>query len=821
MSLRKKIDYVIVNEIDDLTHIFVQGYLIDESRECQGFELTVNDQIVKLPLHTFKRPELVDRFNLDIKHEDCGFIVHCEVPKKNVSKIKLEALFGMQKINILEMNEKQVNKIKTNNTVDYRIDGLHYEESSNMWILQGWARGYFGQETTIAAVVNGNKVDVILRPMSRKDLVKYEIIDKSNKQIGFHMSFTAKPDDNVKVEFINELGITSISPSEILKERKASLFTKMRIMAHPHTMKKGVKYLKKNGVKKFVKRVLSGEMPTPDFEYHRWFLGQSPTQEDLEIQRNTKFEYEPKISIIVPVFNPPLQFFDEMVMSVIGQTYPNWQLCIADGSIGNDKLRNKIQEYANNDSRIVYTFLDDNFGIAGNTNKAMELADGDYIALFDHDDLLTLDALYEVTNTLQTEKHDIVYTDEDKLETKTNRLMDPNFKPDFSIDLFRSHNYITHLFVVKKSIMDSAGWFRSEYDGSQDYDLMFRCIEKAKSIYHLPKVLYHWRMHAASTAENPASKMYCYEAGKKAIESHYERLNIDAKVEMLPLWGLYRTIYAVKDKPLVSIIIPNMNHKETLKTCMDSIINVNTYENIEVIIIENNSNEPEIFEYYEHLESNYDYVKVVKWDKGFNYSAINNFGVKYSKGDYLLLLNNDTELISPTGIEDMLGYCIREEVGIVGAKLLYDDDTVQHAGVVIGFGGYAGHINHAIEDEECGYMMRAQIATNYSAVTAACLMIKRSIFEEINGFDEEFVVACNDVDLCLRVRETGKLVVYNPFSRWYHYESKSRGYEDTDEKIKRFQGEVALFQSKWQPLLDEGDPYYSPNFDIKKGPFAL
>lgn len=351
---------------------------------------------------------------------------------------------------------------------------------------------------------------------------------------------------------------------------------------------------------------------------------------------------------------------------------------------------------------------------------------------------------------------------------------------------------------------------------------MFRCIEKANSIYHIPKILYHWRMHAASTAENPESKLYCYEAGKKAIEEHYKRSGISAKVEMMPkpLWGMYHTVYETTGNPLVSIIIPNMEHKDVLKTCIDSLLNVNTYKNIEIIVVENNSTSKEIFDYYDEIEQ-YENIKVVRWEKGFNYSALNNFGVQYASGEYLLFLNNDTEVIAPDAISEMLGCCMREEVGIVGAKLLYEDDTVQHAGVVIGFGGFAGHVFNGIKKDDYGYMVRARINCNYSAVTAACMMVDRKCFEQVNGFDEKFRVSCNDIDFCLRVRELNKLVVYNAFALWHHYESKSRGYEDDMEKIKRFESEIEMFQKRWKDILTNGDPYYNKNFKIEHGPFVL
>ena len=431
------------------------------------------------------------------------------------------------------------------------------------------------------------------------------------------------------------------------------------------------------------------------------------------------------------------------------------------------------------------------------------------------------DALFEVVKRLQKDTVDIVYTDEDKVVGDTLVNCDPNFKPDFSMDLFRSHNYITHFFCVRKSIVDEIGGFRSEFDGSQDYDLMFRCIEKSRDIEHVPKILYHWRMCAGSTAENPESKMYCYDAGKRAIEGHLERMGIKGRVEHVGLWGMYHVIYDTPGNPLISIVIPNKDHTDDLDLCIRSIIDKSAYRNFEFVVVENNSTDDKTFEYYEKIQKEFDCVKVVYWDREFNYSAINNFGVENSNGDYILLLNNDTELIGENSLSDMLGICMRDEVGVVGAKLLFDDDTVQHAGIVIGFGGFAGHVFSGIGRDDYGYMVRARINCNYSAVTAACLMTKRSVFDEVGGLTEEFVVALNDVDYCLKVREKNYLVVYDAFSLWYHYESKSRGYEDTPEKQARFQGEVKKFQDRWAGILEEGDPYYNKNFPVTIAPFTL
>ena len=586
-------------------------------------------------------------------------------------------------------------------------------------------------------------------------------------------------------------------------------------------IKRAWKYLLKHGPVAFKHRFLGKDHCEFGIPYEEWLAKNKVTDGELERQKKHSFEYSPIISLIVPTYHTPLNYLRQMIESVLDQSYSNWELCIAEGSGGNKKVEDIIKEYAEKDSRIKVRVLDKNYGIAGNSNEALDMVKGEYIALFDHDDLLTPDALFEVVQSLQETKHDIIYTDEDKVDGDMIAYLDPNFKPDWSPDLFCSHNYITHLFVVKKSILDKVGGFRKEFEGSQDYDLMFRCIEKAESIWHIPKILYHWRVHDNSVAGDPESKLYAYEAGRKAIEEHYQRMGVEAKVEIMELWGMYHSIYATPDNPLVSIIIPNKDHIGELKVCLTSLFKRNTYENFEVIIVENNSTEEETFNYYKKIQENYKNIKVIHWKGEFNYSAINNFGVKHTAGDYILFLNNDTKVINPTAISELLGCCMQKEVGIVGAKLLFKDNTVQHAGVVIGFGGFAGHVNTGIHKNSFGYMVRARINGNYSAVTAACMMVKRSVFEEVDGFTEEFKVGLNDVDFCLKVRETGRRVIFNAHSLWYHYESKSRGYETTPEKLERFEGEIALFQKRWPEILRDGDPYYNKNFVVELGPYKL
>ena len=529
----------------------------------------------------------------------------------------------------------------------------------------------------------------------------------------------------------------------------------------------------------------------------------------------------PKISIVVPLYKTPEKYLDELVDSIRRQSYENWELCLSDGSGPDSPLDALLEKYQAMDCRIKVVRNDQPLHISENTNAALGIATGDYIAFADHDDLLAPNAMYEVAKAVNEKNApDVMYSDEDKVSVG-GKHMHHNMKPDFNIDLLRTVNYICHLFVVKAEMIQRVGMLRPEFDGAQDYDFIFQCVEATDRICHIPKVLYHWRFFEGSTAENPQSKLYAFEAGRRAIEAHYERVGIRAKVLDGEYLGLYRTKYIRAYDPLVSIIIPNKDHIPDLERCMKSIDEHSTYRNYEYIIVENNSEQEETFAYYKKLEAEKPNVRVVYWDREFNYSAINNFGETFARGEYLLLLNNDIEAINDDWMEEMLGYCMRDDVGIVGARLYYDDDTIQHAGVVIGFGGIAGHCFVQQKRGYTGYCHRIICAQDYSAVTAACMMVKKSVFEEVGGLTEELAVAFNDIDFCLKVRKTGKLVVYNPYAELYHYESKSRGLEDTPEKVARFNREIAVFEKRWPEILRDGDPYYSPNLTLESQDFSL
>ena len=594
----------------------------------------------------------------------------------------------------------------------------------------------------------------------------------------------------------------------------------LRHIAALRLLNKGIRCLHENGWRYTWEKVKRKIKNQQDFAA----VAKKPlfTERELAEQRNHRFEREIKFSIVVPLFNTPEKFLREMIQSVIDQTYSDWELCMADGSDAQHSDVERIcRQYTKKDSRIKYKKLEKNLGISGNTNACLEMATGDYIGLFDHDDLLHPAALYEVMRAICEQGADFIYTDENTFHNSPQDAYCPHFKPDFSPDTLRSYNYICHFVVFRHELMNDAGKFRSEFDGSQDYDMVLRLTEKAKKIVHIPEILYYWRAHQNSVASDISAKPYTLNAAKKALTEHLEREHLDGEVMDSAIPSTYKIQYAIKKNSKVSIVIPNMDHIEVLRTCIDSILDKTTYENYEIIIIENNSKNEETFSYYRELEKN-SCVKIVNWIGKFNYSAINNFGVQQAvTGEYIILLNNDIEVITPDWIEQMLMFAQRTDVGAVGAMLYYPDETIQHAGVILGVGGVAGHSHKNFNRGSYGYMSRATIVQNLSAVTFACVMIPRNVWDEVGGLDESFAVAFNDVDMCMRIRKAGYLIVWTPYAELYHYESKSRGLEDTPEKKKRFEGEVMRFQERWKDELAAGDPYYNPNLSLEREDFSL
>ena len=617
-----------------------------------------------------------------------------------------------------------------------------------------------------------------------------------------------------------------------------------RRVLHPRDLVKKLKYKKRE-------RQASLQFGTASF----------PDQETIRIQRETVFPQRVKFSILVPLWNTPEEFLHDMIKSVLNQTYENWELCLADGSDGEHDYVGRIcREYASqSDGRIVYQKLAKNEGIAGNTNQCYQLATGDYIGLFDHDDILHPCALYEYVKAINETGADFLYCDESTFrDGSLDNLVNMHFKPDYAPDTLCGNNYITHFSVFSRQLLEAdTELFRTSLDGSQDHDMILRLTDRAKRVYHVPRLLYYWRSHEGSVASDIEAKPYAVEAARRAVADHLEKHGFQhfqiSSTRAFPT--IFRIRYQVEGNPRISVIIPNKDHRDDLKRCIDSIMDRSTYDNYELVIVENGSSAQEIKDYYTELLG-YDYVsalqekenagqtdkaydkgvllsdaskgagvtvKIVVYEGDFNYSRINNLGVEYAAGDYVLLLNNDTQVITFDWMEELLMYAQREDVGAVGAKLYYGDRTIQHAGVVIGMGahGTAGHTHYKHNYMDLGYMGRLCYAQNVSAVTGACLMVKKSLYVQVGGLDESFAVSLNDVDFCLRLRELGKLNIFTPFAELYHYESESRGDDTHGENAVRYNEEAARFKERWRALLEKGDPYFNPNFTLERSDYSL
>lgn len=560
---------------------------------------------------------------------------------------------------------------------------------------------------------------------------------------------------------------------------------------------------------------------------HKYFGTQSMPDENVrKEQENWPFKEEHKISILVPLYNTPEKFLREMIDSVIAQTYKSWELCLADGSDDEHKYVGEIcGDYVSKDNRIVYHKLEKNEGISGNTNQCYKLATGDFIGLFDHDDILHPCVLFEYAKAIEEQGADYVYCDEATFTGDSiNNMITLHFKPDYAIDTLRANNYICHFSVFKKTLLQETELFRKECDGSQDHDMILRLTSIAKNVVHIPRILYYWRAHAGSVASNINAKTYCIDAAKRAVSDHLHSYGIYHTMitSTRAFETIFRLQYELTTSGMVSVLIPNCDHVEELRKCVEAVRRKNTYENYEILIIENNSKDEATFAYYEELEKD-PKVRILKYDGAFNYAAINNYAAKEAKGEFLLLLNNDVEFINKDFIKELLMYAQREDVGAVGAKLLFPDNTIQHAGIILGLGAHrtAGHIHYKDENAHIGYMGRLCYAQNLSAVTGAALMVKKADYDAVGGLDEKFAVALNDVDFCLRLREKGLLNVFTPFAEAYHYESASRGLDTVPEKAKRYEEECKLFRERWKDLLEQGDPYYNPNFTLDRSDFSF
>lgn len=777
----------------------------------------LDDQELTVELKQQERVSALERFQ-DLDLVD-GIRVQMTVrlPEnlENHKKFSVYTVYGGKQYLWFSISAKQL--ARRQGKPQYFLESVEVEGKAGICRVRGWAafscpltiRLETKERTEIPCeILMNNRVDV------QNQYEEMEIEEKCGFFFELHYQDLKEFYLIFDAEGVRTIRLIHLQPLKLAAEKFSTYY------------QKGSRYLRLHGpaalTEKVIDKLQRGRKE--NIMYSKWLPYHLPTKRELEEQRKTSFSYSPKFSIVVPLYKTPEKYLLRLVESVKEQTYTNWELCLSDGSGMDSPIREILEKLHKEENRIRIISHNQQMQISENTNAAIEAASGEYIVFADHDDEILPHALFECAKALNKNRElEVLYSDEDKMTMDGHKFFQPHFKPDFNIDLLCTVNYICHLFVAKREVIERVGMLRSEFDGAQDYDFIFRCVESAgeKRIYHIPKILYHWRCHEDSTSENPESKLYAFDAGQRAVKAHYDRIGVPVEISKGEFLGLYRTKFLRATDPLISIIIPNKDHIDDLKRCMDSIEQKSTYQNYEFIIVENNSDQTETFEYYKQLEKESPNVHVVYWDGVFNYSAINNFGVRHAKGEYLLLLNNDTEIINEDCLEELLGYCTRSDVGAVGARLYYEDDTIQHAGVVIGFGGIAGHCFVQQKRGFTGYCHRIICAQDYSAVTAACMMVKRSAFEKVGGLSEEFQVAFNDIDFCMKLGKAGYHVVYNPYAELYHYESKSRGLEDTPEKVARFNREIAEFEKRWPEVLRDGDPYYNPNLTLDSQDFSL
>ena len=640
---------------------------------------------------------------------------------------------------------------------------------------------------------SGKAVNCTFKTVTRIDIVKRFHLSNESLCYGFELQWEYDPEE----VYVLHMGTASNYKEEVIDVQK--LFfeereSKRRYRNYFHMLKNKDEYLKeddkkyrqKYGIGEY-RKLLKKRFEPLDPDYQKYFEKNRASKSELKRQTKEKLT-GPLISVVVPTYNTPIDFLHNMIDSVLSQTYSNWQLCIADGSEGNKELERILEEYHRKDARVVYTICDKNGGISGNTNAALKLVTGDYVALLDHDDMLAPEALYEVVKVINAnEDADVIYTDEDKFINDLKDHYYPAFKPDFNLDYLRSCNYITHLFVVKKSIVDAIGEFDSECDGSQDFDFILRCTEQARNVYHIPKILYYWRCHPGSTALNPESKSYAYDAAKKALSNHLNRLHVayDSVERITDTVGVYRVNYALEEKKL-SIIILGTDKKKIEKT-REAIKEKSDYKNIEI------------------LEA-----------CSINPPARCNKLVKDATGEYILFVQEDMDVISADGVRKMLACCERDDVGAVGGKVYYDDDTIYHVGVTMGYHGLAGRLLSGRHLIEFGLYANAILQQNVSAVLSSCMMTKKSVFEELNGFDENFTGAFYDIDYCLRARDKHYLIVVEPEADFYTHRDKYPGCDIIDETYDGYEEDVSYAKKKWSDVLSKRDPFYNPNLSLER-----
>ena len=696
----------------------------------------------------------------------------------------------------------------------YCVDTVSIEDGACK--LSGWIAST-NQFDVSAQDENGRDMDINVELYHRKDVAA------TFKEASLHeyCGFTAEVANQTgkKLKFSFKSGDLSAGYEvDIAKVRKGVYSDK------DHKVIKVFKYLKKHGIKWTALKaiqVFKGKAESAA-EYEKWLEYHMRSDVELDAQRKHNFAVRPKFSIVVPLYKTPENFLREMIDSVLAQTYSNWELCMCEGSGTDTPIIDILSDYSRRDERIKFTVSPRQLGISENTNEAMKLSTGDFIALVDHDDLLAPDALFECAMAIQDDDEvDVIYSDEDKLTMDGSSYFMPHFKPDFNIDLLRSMNYITHLFVAKSELMHGVGLFRKEFDGSQDYDMILRCTEKAKKVHHIPRILYHWRSHKDSVAENPESKLYAFESARKALNAHYARLAIEAHVEFTKIYGIYKTFFPITTEPLVSIIISSKDNIRDIMRCISAIEFKSLYDNYEMIIVDTGSKKGSTFSFYDELQAKFPKVKVVFYRGEKSYSKSRNFGADNSNGEYLLFMDDVISIITDEFFEELLGYAKRDDVGAVGAKMYYEDDIIYHAGAVVNMDGITGNAFQGQSRYDNGYFARAITVCDYSITDPSCFMTSREVFSKAGGFSEEFDTGLAVSDYCLRVGKAGKLIVFNPFAEAYRHEPARPVSDAGKESQLKLKKESEKFREIWKDMFTKGDPMYNRNLSLSRNDYHL
>lgn len=782
----------------------IEGWCYSKKDLDIHYEVYMNGQSVPFDMERIFRNDIANNV-LNVEEKKIGFHIIARVPDQTVSSFVLKA----NDMVLLRLNASAIRKLAAPNPIDYRISEVVYQEDKGKFLVKGWAYSALGGDVDVTIEdARSQPVEREVRIVNRVDLIRKGFVESSQSQCGFEILFSADRQQSYRLVLSNHEYRRTIDIYEDTSSKKHLVRSYLSSL-NTNNLRKAGRYFKKYGLKQFLVRIKEGPNGT-QYTYQNWFDEHKATKQDLQNQRQTSFDYEPMISLIVAAYNTKEEYLKEMIDSVLEQTYTNWQLCIADGS-DNDCVQTYIHTHYGKEKRIRYVRLDTNLGISGNMNEAIKLSSGDYIGLFDHDDLLTPDALYEMVWPLQRKRYDVLYSDEDKLNDYSKEFVDPHFKPDLNIDLLRSQNYICHFLMVSRSLVDQIGVLRPAFDGSQDYDFVLRCVEKANDVYHVRKILYHWRMHPQSTAQDPESKMYCYVAGMNALKEHYHRLQIKADVQMMPkpMYGMYKTTYSIHEDPLVSVLILNDDSQQVRK-CIQNIKEKSTYKNLEFVIINDRKN---VF-----LSKTKDIV-TISIDSDVSVPEKYNQAARQAKGQYLLFLRSDMRMESEESIAQLLGLSQSPQVGIAGSRILYTDNTIQHAGVLFEKDGTVRLPFVGQDRQSDGYMCHPKINCRYLAVSFNGMMVSKKRFLSLNGFDTSYHQAFYDLDLCLKMSSLKRRVVYNAFSQWQA--GRNDLYSGYCTNKETYEKDLEIFLKRFKNTFVNGDPCYNPNFDADKDPFTM